>query len=104
MNAPFSTSKYVARRFSGERFAITASYARFDAVRYFGSPVSRESSPNSRMLLPISARFIGGSRTAPVRRFAYRYGAPVGDFAKHGSTRSAASRARSSNIRSPVAA
>ena len=66
-----------------------------EASRYFESPVSRLNSPNSRIFEPISARLLLAPCTAPVRKLTKRYGAPLGDFVKHGKTRSAKSRARS---------
>src|SRR5579872_200806 len=103
MNSPFSTSKLVPIKLSGDRLARIVSYAFMEALRYFGSFVSRERSPNSKTFDPISARFDLGSLTAPVLRFANRYGAPLGDFVKHTKRRSAKSRAPSTKNRSPVA-
>jgi hypothetical protein len=64
-------------------------------------PVSFASVPNSSSSVPISAGLLFGSFTAPVLRFTYMYGIPVGER-NAGKRRVPRSSARASSRASPV--
>jgi hypothetical protein len=68
VHPPVRTLIVVPTRSNPDRRFHTARRARFEASKYFRSPVCSDRYPNSVMLLPTSASGVWLPLTAPVRR------------------------------------